>query len=252
MTDQPPSDSELPPTPAPPWAPAPPPVPETIAPPPPIVPPEVRAEPLNPWMSMWTRPRATMRQILDTNPRRGVHALAIVGGIAEVIGTHLPLPDLGPTTMLLVKCVAGAIGGFLGLYVGAFLGWITGRWIGGQGRFVEVRAASAWPNVLTLWSALLWLPLIAYLGLEAVNFDPETMFEDTTGALLFAPVLLIGFVVVIWRIVVFIKCLAEAHRFSSWHALGAILISCVLLIIPIAILAGIVIGIVGFAGFSGS
>ena len=23
---------------------------------------------LNPWLSMWTRPRRTMRQILDTNP----------------------------------------------------------------------------------------------------------------------------------------------------------------------------------------
>ena len=67
MTDQPPSGGDFPPESAPPWAPAPPPVPETIAPLPPIVPPSMRAEPLNPWLSMWTRPRATMRQILDTD-----------------------------------------------------------------------------------------------------------------------------------------------------------------------------------------
>ena len=253
MTEQPPSDGEFPPAPAPPWAPAPPPLTDTIAPLPPIVPPEIRAEPLNPWLSLWTRPRATMRQILDTNPRRLVIVLAILGGIAELLGTHLPLPgSLSPLFILAVKCVFGAIGGLLGLYVATFLGWMTGRWLGGQGNFVEVRAASAWPNVLSLWGALLWLPLAAYLGWEAVNFDPETVFEDTTGALLFVPVMAIGIVIVFWRIVTYIKCLAEAHRFSAWHALGAVLISCVLLLVPIAVLAGIVLGLVGTSVLSGS
>ena len=250
MTEQPPSDDAPP---APPWAPIPPPVPETIAPLPPVVPPEMRAEPLNPWLSLWTRPRATMRQILDTHPRRLVHLLAILGGIAEMIGSHIPdsppFPQLEPAAMLTFKIVGGALGGLIGLYLASFLGWMTGRWIGGQGTFVEVRAASAWPNVLSLWGALLWLPLIAYLGMEAVNFNPESMLEDGTGLLLFAPILFIGFVIVVWRIVAYIKCLAEAHRFSAWHALGAILISCVLAVAAVAILAGVLIGVVGISAF---
>ncbi len=38
-----------------------------------VIPPE----PLNPWFSIWVQPRATMRQVLDANPRRIVHRLAL-------------------------------------------------------------------------------------------------------------------------------------------------------------------------------
>ena len=40
-------------------------------------------EPSSPWLSIWTRPRATLRLILATDPRRGVFRLAALGGIAE-------------------------------------------------------------------------------------------------------------------------------------------------------------------------
>ncbi|HET8946107.1 MAG TPA: Yip1 family protein [Candidatus Polarisedimenticolia bacterium] len=229
----------------------------SIPPPSPVQPPPVpAAEPLNPWLSIWTRPRATMRQILDTNPRAWVHRLAILGGIGEFIGTHLPdgppMPPLSPAEMLATKCVLGIVGGLIGLYVGSFIVWMTGRWIGGQGTFVQVRAASAWPNVLTVWGALLWLPLIAYLGLEGVNVNPESFFDDSVGMMLFAPVLALGLVLVVWRIIVFLKCLGEAHRFSAWHALGATLIGVVLLVIPFAILVGVGLGLAGLSALSGS
>ena len=252
MTDQPPSPSDVPP--APPWAPAPPSAPETFAPPPPIATPSIPSEPLNPWVSLWTRPRATMRQILDTNPRRWVHVLAILGGIAEFIITPIPdtppFPQLSPSAMLAFKCVSGAIGGLIGLYIASFLGWMTGRWLGGQGNLVEVRSASAWPNILTLWSTLLWLPLVVYLGMEAVNFNPEALSEEPTGMVLFATIRILLVVAAIWRLVVYLKCLAEAHRFSAWHALGASLIGVVLIGVVVAILVGIVIGIVGLSAFS--
>jgi membrane protein DedA with SNARE-associated domain len=237
-----------------------PPVFEPVAftpPPPPVPPPAVpTGEPLNPWLSIWTRPRATLRQILDTNPRAWVHRLAILGGIGEFIGTHIPdsppMPHLSPMEMLGTKCVLGILGGLIGLYLGSFVVWMTGRWIGGQGTFVQVRAASAWPNVLTVWGALLWLPLFAYLGLEGVNVGPESFFDDSVGLMLFLPILALGGVVIVWRIVVFLKCLAEAHRFSAWHALGAALIGIVLLAIPFAILVGIGIGLAGLSALSGS
>jgi hypothetical protein len=234
-------------------APEPPPVTFT---PPPIAPAAAPAgEPLNPWLSLWTRPRATMRQILDTYPRRWVHSLAILGGIAELLSAHIPdtppFPTFSPGAMLAVKCVAGACAGLLLLYLGSFVVWITGRWIGGQGTFVEVRAASAWPNVLTLWGALLWLPIIAYLGTQAFNVDPESFMDDSVGMMLILPVLAIGVFLSIWRFFVALKCLAEAHRFSAWQALGAVLIGFVLLVIPVAILAGIGIGLMGLSALSG-
>src|SRR5262245_45012540 len=94
-----------PPSPPPPEPPSPPVVEPRYEPPPPPPPPQpppmpaAPQEPLNPWFSMWVMPRATMRQILDTNPSRFVHLLAILGGIVEVMRSHLPNPpfafDLG-------------------------------------------------------------------------------------------------------------------------------------------------------------
>jgi hypothetical protein len=243
-TDQPPS-----------WSPAPEPPAATFAPPPPPYAPPPAAEPLNPWLSIWTRPRATMRQILDTNPRRWMHRLAILGGIAEAISGHIPdkppFPHFDPGRLLAMKVVLGIGLGLLGLYLGAFIVWMTGRWIGGQGTFVQVRAACAWPNVLTLWGALLWLPLVAYLGMDAFNVNPETFFDDSVGMMLFAPIFAIGLVLVFWRLVVFLKCLAEAHRFSAWQALGAAVIGIVLLVIPFAILLGVAVGLAGVSAFTG-
>jgi hypothetical protein len=38
--------------------------------------------PLNPWRSMWTRLRATIRQIVVTDPTHHVHLLAMINGVA--------------------------------------------------------------------------------------------------------------------------------------------------------------------------
>jgi hypothetical protein len=210
-------------------------------------------EPLNPWLSIWTRPRATMRQILDTDPRAWVHPLAILGGIAELLFAPVPaahaLLAVSPGTMLILKCIAGVALGLIGLYLGSFVVWLAGRWLGGQGNFVEVRAASAWPNVLSLWGALLWLPMLAYLGMEAFRMNSEPMLDDPVGMMLVAPAQVLGLVIAVWKVIVMLKCLGEAHRFSAWRALGAALLGGLLLLIPIAILCGIVIGL-GLSAFS--
>jgi hypothetical protein len=240
----------------PPWPPA---VPEPVsesaaATPPPLAPSMAPAgEPLNPWLSIWTRPRATMRQILDTNPRAWVHPLAILGGIAELLFAPVPaarpLLDVSPATMLILKCLAGVTLGLIGLYLGSCVVWLAGRWLGGLGHFVEVRAASAWPNVLSLWGALLWLPMLAYLGTEAFRMNSEPMLDDPVGMMLVAPAQFLGLVIAIWKFIVILKCLGEAHRFSAWRALGAALLGGLLLLIPIAILCGIAIGL-GLSAFS--
>ena len=43
------------------------------------------AETLVPWVSIWTRPRASLRQVLDGDPRRAVFRLAALGGVAGAL-----------------------------------------------------------------------------------------------------------------------------------------------------------------------
>ena len=212
------------------------------------------AEPLNPWFAIWFMPRATMRQILDTNPKRMVHILAMLGGILEGIASRVPdLPFMIPLAGLVAfKAIVGLFAGLILLYAGSFLLWMTGRWLGGKGAFTDVRAAFAWSNnIPAIWGSMLLLPLLAYLGTEALNLDPTHLLEDPVGLLLLLPIGFMGFVLLIWRLVVVFKCVGEAHRFSAWHAFGAFLIGCVLFAIPIAILVGVAIAMLGLGSLAG-
>ena len=208
--------------------------------------------PLNPWLSIWTQPRATMRQILDTNPRRLVHVLAILGAMCRMLTTNVstfgPFARLTLPAIVTYKICGAVVGGLLGLYLGSAMLTLTGRWLGGRGNFVAVRASAAWANVPLIWSGLLWLPLLGYLGVEALNLDPKRLIEDPAGLVMMVPVGLLGIVVGVWYVVIALKCLGEAHGFSAWRALGAILIAVVILAIPFAILTGIVIGMLGLSG----
>jgi len=212
------------------------------------------AEPLNPWFAIWFMPRATMRQILDTNPKRMVHILAMLGGILEGIASRIP--DMGfevPLAGLVAfKVVVGLVAGLIVLYVGSFLFWMTGKWLGGKGTFTGVRAAFAWSNnIPAIWGSMLLLPLLAYLGPEALNLDPKALLEDPAGLLLLMPIGFLGLVLFFWRFVIMFKCVGEAHRFGAWSAFGAFVISCILIVIPIAILAGALIAVLGLGSLAG-
>ncbi len=197
---------------------------------------EVQAKPLNPWLSIWVKPRETMRWIVDTDPTRQVVLLAVLGGIAQFLdrAAGRSLGDtLSVSVILIIALFVGSIGGLISLHIGgALLRW-TGSWFGGQATSEEVRAAIAWSSVPTIWALLLWIPELMLF--EEELFTTATPRIDANPLLLF---FLLGFAAVevvigIWTIVVFLKCLGEVHRFSAWKALGAT-------IIPGLILLGVV------------
>lgn len=212
------------------------------------VPPPVAAsdEALNPWFSIWTRPRATMRQILDTDPRRMVLPLAALGGIAGGLGVAIA-PGVGDTypmsAVLAGVVVGGAISGIVFLFVLGFLLRLTGGWIGGQGNGVAVRCAMAWSNVLGVWGLLLWLPRAALLGGETLYAEPPSIEGEMASIAVLQALKLFQFVIAIWGFFVTLKCLGEAHRFSAWRSFGACIIALVILALPIAVIAGVVVAL---------
>lgn len=198
---------------------------------------EVQTTSLNPWVSIWLKPRETIRWIVATDPTRQVILLAALGGISQSLdraagrsaGDVLSVP-----VIFLIALIGGSIGGILSLYIGgAILRW-TGSWFGGQATTEEVRAAIAWSSVPTIWALLLWIPELILFREEM--FLTVTPRIDASPLLLF---LLLGFAVVeitigIWTFIIFLKCVGEVHRFSAWKALGAV-------IVPGLVLVGIVL-----------
>lgn len=194
---------------------------------------------LNPWVAIWTRPRATIRQQVERDPEAWVLALVAVAGVGHLLsdasarsyGDRMDLP-----TLLVMALLVGPLFGILGAYVGGWLLRWSGRLLGGSARPAEIRAAIAWSGVPYVASMLLWIPELLLFG--------EELFTEATPRLDAAPELqglLLVFVAVeltaaLWAFVAFLKCLGEVQGFSAWRALLNLLLP--------GVLVGIAIGLV--------
>jgi len=214
--------------------------PPVVVPPPFLSPPPAEpSEPLVPWISIWSRPRATLRQILETDPRRLVFLLAALGGIAGALdlatasgtGEAYPVP-----VTLAVALAGGALGGVLFLFVFAGLARVAGRWLGGRGETIEIMAALAWANVPSIWSLLLWLPRAALLGEEMFRLTPSVIEGNPPAALFLGFLNLVQTLVGFWGFVITLKCLGEAHRFSAGRALVTLALAALMIFVPIFLL----------------
>ena len=195
-------------------------------------------EPASPWLSIWTRPRATMRLILDTDPRRGVFRLAAAGGIAEflTLATRQGLGDTYSIQVLLALALAGgAVVGILGIILFTAVVSLAGRWLGGRGRSVDVMAALAWANVPGIWSLLLWLPRAALLGGETFHPLPASIQGNPQALLFYGLLRILQGLIGLWGFAISLKCLGEAHAFSAWRALGALILAAFIVIVPIGL-----------------
>ena len=192
---------------------------------------------LNPWLSMWTRPRATIQQIVDANPERGVLLLSAVAGIGQALdracaknlGDKLDWP-----LILLFAALVGPVAGILGLFVGgALLRW-TGSWMGGQGSSRNIRAAIAWSNVPEIWAMLLWVPSLALFGQELFTSKTPLIDADPVRLAAFLGFAGVELVLAVWALVVFLKSLGQVQGFSAWKALGNALLTALVVIVPLA------------------
>ncbi len=186
-----------------------------------------------------------MRQILESDPERLVVVLAAIAGMSRALdrasfkslGDRLPL--LG---VLAGAIIGGALSGILLLYLyGFFLRW-TGRWFGAKGSASGVRAAIAWPNVITAWALLLWIPQLALFGNELFTTETQILDGNPLMGLLLLGFFILELVVAAWFVVVFLKCVGETQGFSAWRALANAVVAGLVMIAPFAIL-GFVIAI---------
>lgn len=201
--------------------------------------------PLNPWISIWTQPRATMRQILDTDPNARIWLLAAIGGVSHALSSASQsgaIETMGLGVLIASSIVVGALVGIVGLWVGAYLVKWTGGWIGGQGSLVEVRSALAWSNVPAAWGLILWGLTIVLFG-DAAFSDAGPDFETLGGmAVLMLSIVVTALVLEIWQIVIALKCIGEAHGFSAWKALASMLLIAGLILgstLVLALVAGL-------------
>jgi hypothetical protein len=201
---------------------------------------------LNPWTSIWFRPRATIRQIVDTDPKYMVIPLAMaVGAVRSLqrVTTTEMLDGMSLTTAILIMSGVGLVLGPIGLYGWGWLVRWTGGWLGGGvATPEEARAALAWGHLPTVALIPIFLANLLLFGTDAGG---QLILEVENT--LFAAMRALIFCVFVWTTVSLTKCVAEVHRFSAWRGFFTVLVSQVLFLLAVVAAFKLVFAIVGQA-----
>ncbi len=182
---------------------------------------------INPWTAIWVRPRETIQKIVNFNPQYYFVILASVYGFNLLMQMMQNLSlgqDFSLTGIMVVALILAPFLGMLSLSVGAFLLRWTGKWIGGKGSYLAIRASMTWANVPNVINILLWLILVGFFKRAVfMNTFGQTPFE---GGLVYfvAFIFLLQTVLSIWSFIILIKGLAQVQGFSAWKGLFNVLI----------------------------
>jgi hypothetical protein len=196
--------------------------------------------PLSPFVTIWTEPRATIRDIVERDPHRYVLGLAALGPALVAIesawsrelNAQIPPSFLWPVAVAFIAVAAGAFGIAVLYLNGWALQW-TGRFLGGEAASLEVRAAMAWSRIPGISAAVINIGVLL-LGLATPPIFGGGELPHLTPS--FVGLGLLNFVLDVWSFVLLLQCLGEVHRFSAWRALGAILIEAGLFIVAVVVL----------------
>ena len=183
---------------------------------------------INPWGKLWIHPRTTLRAILDTNPYRIIIWLALVGGMVSSLSWlavfwmrtphraiyHNYLPYIG-------LIVLGGLVGIFYLYLGGWLLKVTGSWLGGKGRFTDVKCAVGWANYPYIISGVIASLSYLFIG----NLWLMTLFG------------LAQITSFVWAFIILLNLIAEAHRFNVFRGFCTLLIGFVLIFVALMVLA---------------
>ncbi|MEN9655079.1 MAG: hypothetical protein RL235_1191 [Chlamydiota bacterium] len=194
-----------------------------------------------PWLTIWTRPRETIRHIIHHNPNQSLWWLATIYGFSSLLNSFqaaaLGSLDGGVGLLLFLAVLFAPLWGYLVFSVWSWVVLWTGRMFKGQGEYAAVRAAYAWSCVPLLINGILWLILISLFGVALfLDTAEEVHFSDGWLVVLF--VTLLGKVaMVIWSLVIYLNALAEVQRFSMLRAIGNVIVA--------GIACGVVLGVLG-------
>lgn len=197
--------------------------------------------PLNPWLWMWTRPRATIRQIVDADPMYAVWPLAAFVGICQVsdiVGDVLVFSRGGWLQALLLMLVVGPL---IGIVQNAMQGWLLNgvfQWFGGTGDLLQTRFAVAWGMLPYIAGCVVLIPWMWWLqkrlvaqGATAININAEMALAT-----------LIFLISLGWTCFTYYSTLGEVHGFSALKAFGVTSLAIVMFMGAIAMVAAIAIG----------
>jgi hypothetical protein len=191
---------------------------------------------------MWTKPKATIRSIIEQNPNYQLPFLATIYGLYSLLSLAQTFSwgNLFSLLPLLILILAlSPLWGYLVFSLLSGIVLITGKWVGGKGSFKNIRAAFAWSHVPMILSNFLWILFLAIFQETLFQGFPQDK-TDTLAAYFLIASSLSFLVLSIWTLVLFIQSLAEVQQFSSLRSISNLFLSTIV-IMGIALLFSLIL-----------
>lgn len=183
---------------------------------------------IRPWLSIWVKPRQTVRALINYNVKYRFFVLSLLYGLPTVLqlAQNLSLGSvISMPAILLFSLILSPLMGAIGLLLCTlFIVW-TGKILGGKATFLEMRCAISWSNATNLVTVIIWLALIGQFK-EMIFYEgfvkmPMTHQESAWLSVYF----LIQLVVSVWSFILLVCGVSEANRFSVWKGLLNVVIA---------------------------
>lgn len=175
---------------------------------------------MNPWLSMWSQPKSTVRALVHSNAGYGVFYLASIFALQSFffyanwwslgLNTHF-------YTILLAGLILSPLIGFIWIYYLGYIFYFTGKWLGGSAPVSHLRTAIAWSKIPSSISLLMWIFLVLS--------SPTLVFIQDAGGPSSIFINFITLILSIWSLVLLIQGISELQEFSTLRSISNVLLS---------------------------
>jgi len=176
---------------------------------------------LNPWLSIWVKPRKTIRALIDYNVNYCFIVLCAIYGFQYMLQAAQFVSmgsDASLWLILLLSVILSIPLGYVVFNVGSFFTFVLGKLIKGKGKFKQVRAATYWSSVPIVITVAIWIVLMIAHGNSLFVLGYERGLTGV-GVTINAVAAIIQVIIGVWGFVIFLHALGEVQGFSAWMAL---------------------------------
>lgn len=202
---------------------------------------------MNPWISIWTKPKATMNEIVAENPNRSLWALAWIYGFCSLMNLFQSMAlgnSMGMAGIFILAALFAPFWGYINFSVWSYLVFIVGKCLKGRGSFKAVRAAYAWSVVPIIINVPLWLLMAVLFGHQLfVNFQTVVMTQAQTFFVFCLFVLKV--VLSVWSLVIYLNGLAAVQSFSVLRSISNVVLSGIAFMLLVFLLWNVLVLVVG-------
>lgn len=186
----------------------------------------------NPWITMWFRPKQTIRAVIEDDPTRGIIAITTALALENFFFYgHIWSIGLRPHFFWIVifGLICSPFLGYLWVFIVSHIFFYTGSWFKGKAPLQHLKAAVAWSKIPALGILLSWICMLV--------MEPDEAFIYEGGGNPYTTIFhFLNLVFAIWSMILLIGTIQEVQKFSLGKSLCNIVVAWTFFSIPFTLL----------------